>query len=136
MILIKKIITFLVTLIFITLIFSPSVTSEDPINRDNLLTIWMPDITEDDYFTQISVSNEEKQNFIKKISGVLDLINSTMSLDSPEGIKITYEEWQEIGIVISDFISSIKLLDENFPDIDMEELISNMITSKLSTITL
>lgn len=123
----SKIITFAVSILFIFLLFSPSIQSKEPVNRDNLLTIWMPEITEDDYFTQISVSNEQKQTFIAILGDVLDVINSSMAPGSPEGLKITYEEWQTIGIVVNEFIDSIRSLDENFPDIDIRELISNLI---------
>lgn len=123
----KNIISVIITSLFITILFSPCISAEDPVNQDQTLTIWMPGVTQDDYFTQIQVSSEDLQTFINNLGVILDVINTTMSPESPGGTTITNEEWQQIGISVNDFINTIKSLDENFPNVNTEQLVSDLI---------
>lgn len=123
----KNIIPILVVILLFNLVFSPSIGAESPKNPGDTLTIWMPDITEDDYFVQIKVSKEEKHTFYDKLNTIFEAINSSTSIDSPEGKKITMKEWENITISLNDFINSIKLLDENFPNVDTKQLVSDII---------
>ena len=52
---IKKKRMFAITIIsvLIIILFSPFIYAEEDINKENLLTLWMPGITKDNYFTQI-----------------------------------------------------------------------------------
>ena len=123
----KNTIPVIIAALFITILFSPSFSAEEPLNQNQKLTIWLPDITQDDYFTQIQVSFEDLQIFIDDIGAILDVINTTMSPESQEGGTITNEEWQQIGISVNDFIKTIKLFDKNFPNVNTKQLLSDMI---------
>lgn len=125
----KNIIPILVVILLFNLVFSPSIGAESPKNPGDTLTIWMPDITEDDYFVQIEVSSEEKQIFYDKLNAILETINSSISTESPEGKEITKKEWEDISTSLDDFINSIKVLDEYFPDVDTKQLVSDIIDS-------
>lgn len=119
----------LVAGLFITMLFSPVNVAEEPVGQSQILTIWMPDVTEEDYFTQIQVTSEELQLFLFDLYEILDAINATISPASQGGIKITNEEWQQIAISLNGFIDSIILLDENFPNVDTQQLVSNMVNA-------
>ncbi len=123
----KRIIPIAVTLLILTILFLPVINAEDTINQEKILTIWMPGITQDNYFTQIEVSEEQKQVFIDKIFGTLNVINTTISPDSSGGSKITYEEWQQIKGNVCAFIDSIKLNIDDFPSLDTDKLTTDII---------
>ena len=123
----KRIITTTIISLFIILLFSPFVYSEDKINQEQILTIWMPGVTKDDYFTQIELTEDQLKIIIDKIYDALKEINNTMIPDSTGISVITYEEWQKISENICKFIDSVKCIVENFPDIDTEKFIEGII---------
>ena len=125
----RNIFSVLVAGLFISILFSPISVAEEPVNRSQTLSIWLPDVTEDDYFTQIQVTPEDLQTFLYDLYIIIDVINTTRAPDSQEGTTITLDEWQQIGISINDFIDSIIALDENFPNVDTQQLVSNMINA-------
>jgi len=129
MIMRKKIVPFVITLLLTTIIPIQIINAEDTINQEKILTIWMPGITEDNYFTQIEISDEQIQVLIEKIYATLNVINKTMIPDNTGISTITYEEWQKISVNVCEFIDSIKPIIENFPDINTEKFIKNIIES-------
>ena len=114
---------------FLTIIFTPIIIANEPINQSQTMTIWLPEITEDDYFTQIQVTPEDLQTFLDDLYAILDAINTTRGINSPEGAIITYEEWQQIGIALNDFIDTIVALDQQFPNVDTHQIVTNMINA-------
>jgi len=120
----RKLIPIAVVFLFLGIAIAPSISAGE---QEYILTIWMPGVTQDDYFTQIQVSLEDLQIFIDNLGAILDVINTTMSFDSPGGTAITYEEWQQIGISVNDFTNSIRALDVNFPNVDTKQLVSDII---------
>ena len=120
----KKLFTIIVISIFISIIFTDAVCAEDPKQK---LTICLPGVTEDNYSVQLDVTKEEYQSIYYKLNVLLEVINSSVSQESPEGAEITIEEWQEIAVSINDIINSIKLLDENFPNYNTEQLVTDII---------
>ena len=123
----KKIVSVKIISLFITIILLPCISAKTPINQDQILTIWMPGITENDFFTQIEISKEQLQIFNNKINDTLVIINTTMLPGNTGKSIITYEEWQKIGENMSDLIDSIKSIIEDFPSVETEILISNVI---------
>ena len=123
----KKIICTIIILLFMTIILSPGISSNNYINQDQILTIWMPGISNDDYFTQLEVSEEQLQIFNDKINITFNIINNTKSPDSTGKSIITYEDWQNISENVNTLISSIKSIIDDFPNIDTEVLVSNVI---------
>jgi len=125
----KKTLIFAIALLFFTIAFSSSVTAE---SKENLMTIWMPGITEDNYAAQKEISPLESQTFYNELNNSLTLIENAMSLGSPGSITITTEEWQEIKNSVSNLISFIKILDENFPELDTQKFVSDIVDSLLN----
>jgi hypothetical protein len=130
----KKVMAIFFTTIFLTLLFSPCISAAEPLDQEAKMTIYLPGVTQNNYFTQIPVSNEDLQLITNDLENILIIINSTIALDSPGGIKITEEEWQQIGIALNELINTLKSFDENFPNVDTELLISNMITAFLNPV--
>ena len=123
----KTLISLIIATLFIIIIISPCNLAEEPKNLNQTLTIWMPKVTQDDYFKQIQVSSEDLQVFIDNLNDLFTIINTTRSPASKDGVTITKEEWQQISIVVNDIIDSIKSFDDYFPNINIEQLISDMI---------
>jgi len=111
---IKRIIPIAIISLFITMLFSPVIYAEDNIEQERILTIWMPGITKNNYFTQIDA---------------LKVINNTMVPDSNGLSVITYEEWQKISENVCIFIDSVKCIIDDFPDIDTDKFIKKIIES-------
>jgi hypothetical protein len=123
----KKFIPIFITSILLTISLSTCINAEEPINNNQKMTIWIPEASQDDYFTQIHVSTEDLQSFKTKLYNILEKINASLSPNSEEGLTITDKEWEQIGDSIDDLIITIKNLDENFPNVDTQKLISNMV---------
>lgn len=128
----RKCLAFVIILSFTIVATAPSNIAEKPKGREQILTIWMPGITEDDYSTQMEVSEEELQIFNDKLNAFLDVIEAAMSIIGPGGIAITEGEWSQIKDKVNDFINSIRALDVNFPDVDTEQLVANTIDDLLN----
>jgi hypothetical protein len=122
-----KIVSILITLLFLNLLILPIISAEEQTDSDKLLTIWMPGITKDNYFRQIQISEEEIQILIDNINTTLDVINSTLLPGSSGSTKITYEEWQQISSNICVFIDSIDLIIDDFPEIDTTKLVTRIV---------
>lgn len=123
----KRIISVIIISFFISLLLFPYISAKNPAYQDNILTIWMPGITDDDYFTQVELSEEQLQLFNDKVNETLGVINTKHSPDSTEKSIITLEEWQDISENVSALINSIKLVIEDFPIVDIDILVSNVI---------
>ena len=59
----KSIIVLFISSLFILILFSPNICAEGNINKNKILTIWMPGITENNFFTQINISEEQFKDF-------------------------------------------------------------------------
>lgn len=128
----KSLISFLVILSFLNIALMQPVHAEDPTNTGQTLTIWMPDITQDDYFIQKTISKEDIITINDKLFDILDLFNSAISPESPGGSEITMEEWDEIKISLKDFIQSINSLDETITITNIDQLITDIIDDILN----
>ena len=131
----KKVITILVSLIFLTVLFSPVIDAEEPVNQEQKMTLWAPGVTQNNYFTQIQLNSEDLQMITNDLESILAVINNTLSFDSQGGAMITNEEWEEIGNKINDLIETIKSRDENFPNIDTQQLVTNVIEAFLDPLS-
>jgi hypothetical protein len=125
----KRVISAIIILFFISIILYPCIDAKNPAYHENILTIWMPGITDEDYFSQIELSEEQLQLFNDKVNDTLGVINRKNSQGSTGKPIITLEEWQEISDNVSILINSIKSIIEDFPSIDTEILVSNVIES-------
>jgi len=126
----KNVLVFVIALLFLTITFSSTITAES--NKENLMTIWMPGITDDNYKTQKTIPQLESQTFYNQLNNSLTLIENAMSLTSPGSITITTEEWNEIKTSVNNLVSFIKTLDENFPELDTQKFISDIVASLLN----
>lgn len=122
-----KVASILITILFLNLLILPLISAEEQTDSDRLLTIWMPGITEDNYFRQIQVSEAEIQILKDNITNTLNIINSTLLPNSSGFSEITYEEWQQISSNICVFLDSIELIIDDFPDIDTTKLITRIV---------
>jgi len=122
----KKFVSILITLLFLNLLL-PLINAEAQTDSDRILTIWMPGITEDNYFRQIQVSEAEIEIIKDNISNTLNIINFTLLPNSSGFSEITYEEWQQISSNICVFLDSIELIIDDFPDIDTTKLITRIV---------
>ena len=100
--------------------------AEDIKDNGQKLTIWMPDITQDDYFIQTTINKEDINSINNKIFDLLDLFYLSISLESPGGIEITLEEWDEIKLNLRYFIESISSLDEILTISNIDQLIDDI----------
>jgi len=123
----KKIIIITIIILFLTLSCSTIVSSTDTKDPDTVLTIWIPGITQDNYFRQIQVTEEEVEFLIDKIDDTLNTINASMLPNSSGYTKITLEEWQQISLNFCSFIDSIRFIIDDFPDIDSSKLLTKII---------
>jgi len=123
----KSLISFLIILSFLNIALIQPVHAEDPTNTGQTLTIWMPDITQDDYFIQKAISKEDIITINNKLFDILDLFNSAISPESPGGSEITMEEWDEIKISLKSFIKSINLLEETLTITNIDQLINDIV---------
>jgi len=113
--------------LFLTLSILPIINAEELIDTDKTLTLWMPGITQDNYFRQIQVSEEELQILKQNIYNTLNVINTTLLPNSSGFSTITYDEWQQISVKVCAFIDSIELIIDDFPDIDTTKLITKIV---------
>ncbi len=123
----KRLIVIAITLLFLIILFLPVINAENTLNQEKILTIWMPGITKDNYFTQTYLSEGQKQVIIDRIYATLNVINTTISPDSIGGSKITLEEWEQIKENVCAFIDSIKLNIDDFPSLDTDKLTTDII---------
>lgn len=123
----KRMIAIAIISVFVMILFSQFIYAKENINQEKILTLWMPGISKDNYFTQIEITEEELQIFIDEIYTSLNVINKTMIPDSTGISVITYEEWQKISENVCTFIDSAKCIIEDFPDIDTEKYITGVI---------
>ncbi|KYK32067.1 MAG: hypothetical protein AYK22_00470 [Thermoplasmatales archaeon SG8-52-3] len=123
----KKLISLIFIVLFLTILYFPIINAEETINQEKILTIWMPGITKDNYFTQIELSEEKRQEFIDELYSTLNVINNTISPNSVGGSKITYEEWQHIKDIVCSFLNSIKTDIQDFPSLDTDKLATEII---------
>lgn len=128
----NKIIIFAILTIFLTSFLNPIINAKETTSQNKILTIWMPGITKENYFTQIYVSEEKYQLLIDEIYTTLNIINISMIPDSSGIPIITDEEWQQISINVCAFIDSIKSFTLDFPDIDTNKLTTDVVQAFFS----
>ena len=71
----KKIIPIFIVLILLSILLSTCISAEETLSKNQKMTIWMPKVTHDDYFSQIQVSQEDLQIFTINLYNILDTIN-------------------------------------------------------------
>ena len=127
MVQLKRMALIFILILLLNISFAQPLHADTPKNSDQMATIWMPRITEDNYFTQITITTEQIQTFYYELYDIFDSINISMAKTSPSGNEITQEEWIFIKENISNFVISIKSIDENFPNINIEQIITDVI---------
>jgi len=124
---IKKIVPILVFLLLLNIALAQPIPANSPKNSGQMLTIWLPKITTEDYFVQITVTEEQIQSYYDILYTIIDSINMSILEDSPLGEEISEEEWDTIKFTINDFITSVKSIDENFPNINTDQIVTDII---------
>lgn len=127
-------ITLLVVIAFlINIAFLPSIDAKTPSNQEGeqVMTVWMPGVTPDDYMAQVTLSDEQYQTFKDKLAYILIVINTTISEESEEGLTITQTEWQQIFNSIDDFVDTIKSTVSDFPDVNVDQIVLDAINAMI-----
>lgn len=128
----KKIVLFAVVLFFLNMAFLPLVDAETPLGQEEqLMTVWLPGVTQDDYMTQVTVSDEQYQTFKDKLANILVVINTTITEDGDEGVTITETEWKQIFNSVDDFIDAVKSVVSDFPDVDIDQIVLDTINAMI-----
>ena len=119
----------MIVALFLCIAFSPSIDAKKPLNQEQVMTVWLPGVTEDNYITQVTLSDEQYQTFKDKLVNILVVINTTISPDGDSGLIITEAEWQQIFNSMDDFIDTIKSVVTNFPDVNTDQIVIDAINA-------
>ena len=130
----KRIVPIFFILLFLNIALMQPIHAEDPKDKGQMLTIWMPDITHDDYFIQTTICKEDIKSINNELFNILDLFNLAISPESPGGSEIVLEEWDEIKLSLRYFIQSITSLDETFTITNVEQLINDIVDAILNPV--
>lgn len=126
----KKIIPVAVVLLFIGIAITPSINAlPSQSEKERVLTIWMPGITENDYRTQIEVTPDQLKEVEEAMDDFLALAEEIINNDvkTENGFPITTEEWAEIKISVISIIDTIKSFVDDFPEVDINGLVDSII---------
>jgi hypothetical protein len=123
----KIIFPIIILTLFLSVALVQPTSAESPKNSEKMVTIWMPKITSEDYFVQITVTNEQIQTYYDKLYAIYETVNISTAQESQMGSEITQEEWDDIKSSLNDFIISIKTIDETFPNINTKQLVTDVI---------
>lgn len=110
---------------------SPSIDAKKTLDKEQLMTVWMPGVTPDNYMARVTLSDEQYQTFKDKLANILVVINNTISSDSDEGSTITNDEWQQIFNSVDVFINTVKSVVTNFPDVDVNQIFMDAINAQI-----
>ena len=115
---IKKVIPIAVIILFLGTAISPIISAEDPEPREvtNVISVWMPGVTEDDYSAEAELTQEQLDEVNNSIQNLYDRILTASDENSPGGTIVTDNEWEKIrqdAYVILYFFEA--LLGEDFP---------------------
>ena len=131
----KTFIPIVVVILFLGITISPGFSAQDPENKEQMLTVWMPGLTEDDYSIQMEVTQEQLNEVNNTVNDFLVLVEAAKNENSPGGTKITVSEWQDIKIMANEIINSIKVIvGDDFPDLDIEAFLEDTIESLFNPI--
>lgn len=130
--LVGKLVPIAIVLLLLGIAVAPSISAQNPVKngKDKVLTfIWITEDHEDEYSMQKEVTEEQSDDLNDVLDEFLAVVEAALADE-----KITLEEWETIATITSDFIQSIKdILKDDFPDIDTEALIQDMIDTLLGT---
>jgi hypothetical protein len=115
--------------LFVCIAFSPSMDARAPLNQEQIMTVWLPGVTEDNYITQVTLSAEQYQTFKDKLVNILAVINATISPAGDGGLTITEAEWQQIFNSMDNFIDTIKSVVTNFPNVNTDQIVIDAINA-------
>ena len=119
----------IVTLFFGTTLI-PGIGAEDPEPREvkNIISVWMPGVTEDDYSAEVEITQEQLDDVNNSIQKLYDALLAARNENSLEGEKITDTEWEKIrqdAYIILYFFEA--LIGEDFPLGQAKSTICNVI---------
>lgn len=130
----KRIVPFFFILLLLNIALMQPAHAEDIKDSRQKLTIWMPDITQDDYFIQTTINKEDINSINNKLFDLLDLFYLSISLESPGGSEITLEEWDVIKVNLRYFIESISSLDETLTITNIDQLINDVVDAIINPV--
>lgn len=115
---IKTIVPIAVVILFLGLAISPGINAEETEPREvpDIISVWMPGITEDDYSAEVEVTSEQLEEVNNTIENFYDSLLNAQDENSLEGEVITVEEWEKIrqaGYLVLDLFEY--LIGEDFP---------------------
>lgn len=126
----KTVVPIAVVILFLGISLSPGISAENYENDSKLLTIWLPEITEDDYSIQMEVTQTDYNEINNSIDDFLTLVETAMDENSSLGRKIADSEWVDIKNSAIGLVNSIKtIVGDDFPDLDIETFIEGTLTS-------
>ena len=130
---VKTIVPIAVILLFLVVALSPGITATSHKSSTQLLTVWMPGITEDDYSVQMEVEQETINEINNTVNDFIAVVETAMNPDSPGGLNIVYLEWHYLKVSIKEIIDTIKVVvGDDFPEFDIDEFTGSIITSLLN----
>ena len=136
---IVKLIPVAVVLLFLGIAFVPAVTAQQSPSQTKTLTIWMPGITDDNFKTQIVVSDLELKEIEDALEGFLDVVEAAMAEGSPGDETITFGEWETIKDSTINAVETVKIVVDahggEFPDLDVETYVESCVASFFNPIS-
>ena len=132
---IKTIIPIAVVLLFLGIAISPGISAEEPEPREitNIISVWMPGVTKDDYSAEVELTQEQLDKVNNSIQNLYDTLLAARDENSLEGETITETEWEDIrqsAYIILYFFEA--LLGEDFPLGEAKSTICQVISNLIS----
>ena len=129
----KKIVPISIVFLFLAVAFAPGISAEDTADNSQLLTVWLPGVTEDNYAVQKELDQESIDIIEEDVEDFLGQIEIARSPESPGGEIITVEEWAVLKVSICEIIYTVKdIIGISFPDFNVEDFAETIILSILN----
>lgn len=130
---VKLLILLAVVISLLTIALSPGITADEYASSTQVLTVWMPGITENDYSVQMEVEKEKINEINNTVNDFLVTVENAMKPGGPGGIDIIYSEWQDLKVSILGIVDKIKeIVGDDFPEFDLDEFTEGVIQSLLN----
>jgi len=133
----KSIIPFTIVILFLALVFSPTIVA-DPLNVNaKKITVLMKGVTNDNYIVEMEITEEDLKYIKSEMENLMNAINTTRYEISEQGVNISNNEWLIIKNILYKIIDLIaKILGDNFSIEDTKIFIDYLIERLINPINL
>ena len=129
----KRLVPISIVFLFVAVAFAPGISAEEPADTSQLLTVWLPGVTEDNYAIQKDIDQDSINLIENEVDDFLTLIETARDPESPGGEAITLDEWQILKVSINEVIYVVKdIVGIGFPEFDVEAFTEGIILSILN----